>query len=191
MIVKTYYQDGRTDTLDTANLTDASMYRGNVVTNWSLDLSGAMREGGMLLLSMRWYPAPGQDAPAGPEGLPIARRRDGLCVVIADSEDVPQLSMVTVDGELALLRVGDDIVGCNRLAWASRIADGLPAQAVSAYRTLSMLMSDSTDGIDIEAEVCRLMGFDTATYALMEDLSEVADADKEDADSRFSENPLA
>mgnify|MGYP000992698166 FL=1 len=189
MIVKAYYRDGRTDTFDTANLTDASVYRGNVVTNWSLDLSGAMREGGMLLLSMRWYPASGQDAPAGPEGLPIARRRDGLCVVVADSEDVPQLSMVTVDGELALLRVGDGLVDCNRLAWASRIADGLPAQAVSAHRTLSMLMGNDTDGIDVEAEVCRLTGFDPATYALMEDLSEMTDADKEDADGRLSEDP--
>ena len=189
MIVKTYYQDGRTGAFDTANLTDASMYRGNVITNWSLDLSGAMSEGGMLLLSMRWYPAPGQDAPAGPEGLPIARRRDGLCIVVADSEDVPQLSMVTVDGELALLRVGDGLVDCNRLAWASRIADGLPAQAVSAHRTLSMLMGNDTDGIDVEAEVCRLTGFDPATYALMEDLSEMTDADKEDADGRLSEDP--
>ena len=189
MIVKTHYQDGRTDAFDTANLTDASMYRGNVITNWSLDLSGAMSEGGMLLLSMRWYPAPGQDAPAGPEGLPIARRRDGLCIVVADSEDVPQLSMVTVDGELALLRVGDGLVDCNRLAWASRIADGLPAQAVSAHRTLSMLMGNDTDGIDVEAEVCRLTGFDPATYALMEDLSEMTDADKEDADGRLSEDP--
>ena len=189
MIVKTYYQDGRTDAFDTANLTDASMYRGNVITNWSLDLSGAMSEDGMLLLSMRWYPAPGQDAPAGPEGLPIARRRDGLCIVVADSEDVPQLSMVTVDGELALLRVEDGLVDCSRLAWASRIADGLPAQAVSAHRTLSMLMGNDTDGIDVEAEVCRLTGFDPATYALMEDLSEMTDADKEDADGRLSEDP--
>ena len=173
MIVKTYYQDGRTDAFDTANLTDASMYRGNVVTNWSLDLSGAMSEGSMLLLSMRWYPAPGQDAPAGPEGLPIARRRDGLCIVVADSEDVPQLSMVTVDGELALLRVGDGLVDCNRLAWASRIADGLPAQAVSAHRTLSVLVGDGASGIDVEAEVCQLMGFDPATYAFVEGLIEL------------------
>lgn len=143
----------------------------------------------MLLLSMRWYPAPGQDAPAGPEGLPIARRRGGLCVVVADSEDVLQLSMVTVDGELALLRVGDGLVDCNRLAWASRIADGLPAQAVSAHRTLSVLVGNDTDGIDVEAEVCRLTGFDPATYALMEDLSEMTDADKEDADGRLSEDP--
>ncbi|WP_455026463.1 hypothetical protein [Olsenella uli] len=110
MIVKTYYRDGRTNTFDTANLTDVSMYRRNVVTNWSLDLSGAIREGGMLLLSMRWYPALGQDA---------------------------------------------------------------PAQAVSAHRTLGMLIGDGADGIDIETEVCRLMGFDPATYALAEELVEV------------------
>ena len=189
MIVKTYYQDGCTDTFDTANLTDASMYRGNVITNWSLDLSGAMREGGMLLLSMRWYPAPGQDAPAEPEGLPIAHRRDGLCVVVANSEDVPQLSMVSVDGELALLRVGDGLVDCNRLAWASRIADGLPTQAVSAHRTLSVLVSDGTDGIDVEAEVCRLMGFDPATYALVEEVSEIAYTDRADIDDRLGEDP--
>lgn len=184
MIVKVYYRDGRTDAFDTANLTDASMYRGNVVTNWSLDLSGAMREGGMLLLSMRWYPAPGQDAPAGPEGLPIARRRDGLCVVVADGEDVPQLAMVTVDGELALLHVGDGLVDCNRLAWASRIADGLPAQAVSAHRMLSTLVGDGADEIDIEAEVCRLMGFDPATYELVEGLA-TDPTDSESGESRF------
>ncbi|WP_282742568.1 hypothetical protein [Olsenella uli] len=92
---------------------------------------------------------------------------------MADSEDVPQLYMVTVDGELALLRVGDGLVDCNRLAWASRIADGLPAQAVSAHRMLSALMGNSADGIDVEARVCRLMGFDPATYALVEDLTEL------------------
>ncbi|RRF98726.1 MAG: hypothetical protein DUD39_08090 [Coriobacteriaceae bacterium] len=139
---------------------------------------------------MCWYPAPGQDAPTGSEGLPIARRRDGLCGVIADSVDMPQLSMVTVDGELALLRVGNGLVDCNRLAWASRIADGLPDQVVSVHRTLGMLVSDCADDIDVKAEVCRLMGFDPATYEFVEDLSEMAYADKEDADGRFSENPL-
>ena len=65
----------------------------------------------------------------------------------------------------------------NRLAWASRITDDLPAQAVSAHRTLSMLMSDNTDGIDIEAKVCRLIGFDPVTYTLVEELA--ADSVKE------------
>ncbi|WP_282710937.1 hypothetical protein [Lancefieldella sp. Marseille-Q7238] len=108
---------------------------------------------------------------------------------MADSEDVPQLSMVTMDGELALLRIGDGLVNCNRLVWASRIADGLFAQAVSAHRTLSVLKGDGEDGVDMEAEICRLMGFDPATYELVKDLSEIAYAGKEDADDRFSENP--
>ena len=92
--------------------------------------------------------------------------------------------ILTVDGELALLRVGDGLVDCNRLAWASRIADGLPAQAVSAHRTLSALINDSAGSIDVEAEVCRLMGFDPATYALVEDLA--ADStESESEESRF------
>lgn len=172
------------DAFGTANLTDASMYRRNVVTNWSLDLSGAMREGSMLLLSMRWYPAPGQNTPAGLEGLPITRRHDGLCVVMADSEDVSLLSMVTVNSELALLRMGNDLVNCNHLAWASRVADGLPAQTVSAHRTLNMLVGDETDGIDVEAEICHLMGFDPSTYALAEELTTDSE-ERESVESPF------
>lgn len=49
-------------------------------------------------------------------GLPIARRHDGFYVVIADSEDMPRLFMVTVDGKLALLRMGDNLADCNHLA---------------------------------------------------------------------------
>ena len=60
----------------------------DVITNWSLDLSDTMSEGGMLLLSMHWYPAPKQNASAGTESL-IARRLDELCFIIAGSEDPP------------------------------------------------------------------------------------------------------
>lgn len=79
--------------------------------------------------------------------------------------------MVTVDGELALLRVGDGLADCSRLAWASRIADGLPTQALLAHQTLSMLVGNGADGIDVEAEACRLMGFDPTTYELIEGLT--------------------
>lgn len=60
----------------------------DVITNWSLDLSGTMSEDGMLPLSMRWYPAPKQNASAGTES-PIASRCDELCITVADSEDPP------------------------------------------------------------------------------------------------------
>lgn len=36
---------------------------------------------------------------------------------------------------------------------------------------LSALVGEVVDGIDVEAEVCRLMGFDPATYALVEGLA--------------------
>lgn len=71
-----------------------------------------------------------------------------------------------------------------------RIVDGLPAQAVSVHRTLSAFAGEVADGIDVEAEACRLRGFDPATYTLMEGLSEMPEADKEDADGRFSDNQL-
>lgn len=110
---------------------------------------------------------------------------------MADSEDVPQLSMVTVDSELALLRVGDGLVNCNRLAWVSRIADGLPVQAVSVHRTLNALISGSADGIGVEAEACCLMGFDPATYTFVEELAEMTCTNQENVNDRFSEDPLA
>lgn len=92
--------------------------------------------------------------------------------------------MLTVDDELALLRVGDGLADCNRLAWATRIADGLPVQAVSAHRALNMLVGDEADGVDVEAEACRLMGFDSITYAPVEELA-AGSADNESEKSRF------
>lgn len=71
-----------------------------------------------------------------------------------------------------------------------RIVDGLPAQAVSMHRMLSALAGEVADGIDVEAEACRLRGFDPATHTLMEGLSEMPEADKEDADGRFCDNQL-
>lgn len=86
--------------------------------------------------------------------------------------------------EHALLRVEDDLVDCNHLAWASRVADGLPAQTVSAHRTLNMLVGDETDGIDVEAEICHLMGFDPSTYTLAEELTTDSE-ERESVESRF------
>lgn len=92
--------------------------------------------------------------------------------------------LAEADVELALLRVGDGLMDCNHLAWASRIADSLPAQALSAHRALSMLVSNDADGIDVEAEACRLIGFDPTTYALVEELT-ADSADDESKESRF------
>ena len=67
---------------------DASMDHENVITNWSINLSDAMRKDGTLLLFMHWYPAPKQNTSAGTESL-IARRCDELCIAVTDSENPP------------------------------------------------------------------------------------------------------
>ena len=69
-------------------------------------------------------------------------------------------------------RVGDGLVDCNHLAWAS------------AHYALSAFASDGEDGIDVEAEVCRLIGFDLAAYEPVEGLT-TDSADNESEESRF------
>lgn len=39
---------------------------------------------------------------------------------------------------------------------------------------LSALVGNDADGIDIEAEICRLMGFDPAMYTLVKELAEAS-----------------
>ena len=52
-----------------------------------------------------------------------------------------------------------------------------------------MLVGDETDGIDVEAEVCRMMSFDPATYALVEGLAtDSTDNESEKADSEHHSN---
>lgn len=53
-----------------------------------------------------------------------------------------------------------------------------------------MLVDDSAGGIDVEAEACRLMGFDSAVYAFVEGMHEMACANQENTDERLSEGPL-
>lgn len=94
MILKTYYDTGHTDTFDSDHLTDASMLRGNLLTNWSLDIGDARDGAGCLILSLYWYPVAGAgEMPDGPKGLPIARRREGWSFVVADLDDLPHLTM--------------------------------------------------------------------------------------------------
>jgi hypothetical protein len=47
-----------------------------------------------------------------------------------------------------------------------------------------VLVGDGADGIDVEAEVCRLMGFDPATHALVEELA-VDSAESSTKENRF------
>jgi hypothetical protein len=160
VILKTYYDTGHTDTFDSDHLTDASALRGNMLTNWSLDVDDARDGMGCLILNLYWYPVTGAgEMPVGPKGLPIARRRDGWSFVVADSDDLPHLIMAEVDGEVALLRAGDNLVDCNRLAHVSRISESFARQVVSARSWLMLASPEST-----ESEICRTLGMSADAY---------------------------
>lgn len=160
MIIKTYYDDGHTDTFDTDHLTDASVLPGNLLTNWSLDVQDAEGDLKTLVLSLYWHPvSTAGDMPVGPKGLPIARRRDGWSFVVADSEDLPHLTMAKADGEVVLLRAGGELVDCNRLAHVSRISESFARQAVSAHDYLLLSAPEAT-----EEEICSKIGMTPNAY---------------------------
>lgn len=77
MIIKAYYAGGRIDVFDTDRMTDGIPQPGNLLTNYTLDLSDVGEE--CLWLRSYYYEAADayKDEP-GPTGLPMARRRDGL-----------------------------------------------------------------------------------------------------------------
>lgn len=160
MIIKTYYDDGHTDTFDTDHLTDASVLPGNLLTNWSLDVQDAEGDLKTLVLSLYWHPvSTAGDMPVGPKGLPIARRRDGWSFVVADSEDLPHLTMAKADGEVVLLRAGAELVDCNRLAYISRISETFARQVVSAHDFLLL-----SDPIAMEQDICYAIGMSPQAY---------------------------
>lgn len=161
MIVKTYYSGGRFCLFDTDHMTEALPMRGNMLTNWALDLDDV--NGERLWLSCYYHEA--ADAyrePAGPKGLPVARRRDGWSFLIADDEDMKSLNRVTVDGELFLVRVCGQFVDATELSWAFTVADDVAYRSSIAHAHLKATM----DGCD-EAAICAAMGIDADTYRLL------------------------
>lgn len=160
MILKTYYDTGHTDTFDSDHLTDASMLRGNLLTNWSLDIGDAHGGAECLILSLYWYPVAGAgEMPDGAKGLPIARRREGWSFVVADSDDLSHLTMAKADGEVVLLRAGGGLVDCNRLAHISRISESFASQAASAHDWLLLANPEAP-----ERELCESIGMTPEAY---------------------------
>ncbi len=122
MIIKAYYAGGRIDVFDTDRMTDGIPQPGNLLTNYTLDLSDVGEE--CLWLRSYYYEAADsyKDEP-GPTGLPMARRRDGWSFLIADEEDLKALNRLTVDGETVLAQVAGEIIDAGTLSWICDVAD--------------------------------------------------------------------
>lgn len=135
MIVKAYYSGGRIDVFDTDRMTDGVPQPGNLLTNYTLDLSDVNGES-LWLCSYYYVAAQAYKDEKGPKGLPVARRRDGWSFLLADAEDMQRLNRVTVDGETVLAQIAGELVDVSALMWASEVADVLAPQIVQFQRLL-------------------------------------------------------
>lgn len=135
MIVKAYYSGGRIDVFDTDRMTDGVPQSGNLLTNYTLDLSDVNGES-LWLCSYYYEAAQAYKDEKGPKGLPVARRRDGWSFLLADAEDMQRLNRVTVDGETVLAQIAGELVDVSALMWASEVADVLAPQIVQFQRLL-------------------------------------------------------
>lgn len=135
MIVKAYYSGGRIDVFDTDRMTDGLPQPGNLLTNYTLDLSDVNGES-LWLCSYYYEAAQAYKDEKGPKDLPVARRRDGWSFLLADAEDMQRLNRVTLDGETVLAQIAGELVDVSALMWASEVADVLAPQIVQFQRLL-------------------------------------------------------
>ena len=174
MIVKAYYAGGRIDVFDTDHLVDGIPQPGNLLTNYTLDLSDLAGDS----LWLRSYYHEAADAyreEPGPAGLPFARRRDGWSFLIADSDDLERLNRLTVDGETVLARVAGELVDVAALSWAYDTVGEYPSMMLAVLRSCSLLPCEG------HAEAADAMG---APWSVVEAISAQAQAEDSE-DPRF------
>ena len=156
MLVKTYYSTGHFDVFDTATLVDGSIFKGNTLTNYALEISDA-RGGKALWLDCYYYEADkAYQNDLNPHGVPVARRRDGWSFVIADEADLATLLKVSVDGEDVLVRQDDEFIDALRLKIASDVAYSVNPASVSTH--------DYYQAAAQEQDPCERIGYTQSAY---------------------------
>lgn len=156
MLVKTYYSTGHFDVFDTATLVDGSIFKGNALTNYALEISDARKEK-TLWLDCYYYEADkAYQGDLNPHGLPVARRRDGWSFVIADEADLDTLLKASVDGEDVLIRQGDEFIDALRLKVASDVAYSVNPASVSAHDYYQVAAQDQ--------DPCGRIGYTHSAY---------------------------
>lgn len=159
MVLKTYYDNGHFDCFDTAQLVDASQFRGNRLANWSIDFDPEGDD--PILLNLYWYDTASDEA--GPAGLPVAFRRDGWSFVVADASDRQHLLRMAIDDESVLVRLGDGLVDCSRLYHFANIVDHVLPKASKAIAFLQGMRSDWSDG-NADAQIAATLGMSAESY---------------------------
>lgn len=152
MIVKAYYSGGRIDVFDTDRMTDGVPQPGNLLTNYTLDLSDVNGES-LWLCSYYYEAAQAYKDEKEPKDLPVARRRDGWSFLLADAEDMQELNRVTLDGETVLVQITGELVDASALSWASEVADTLAPQIAQYQFLLESVGKEKFEDIGIPSSV--------------------------------------
>lgn len=146
MIIKVYYAGGRIDVFDTDRMTDGVPQPGNLLTNYTLDLSDVNGES-LWLCSYYYEAAQAYKEESGPKGLPVARRRDGWSFLIADADDMQKLNRVTMDGETVLIQIEGELADAAALSWAYDIVEEYTPKIEIAYRHQSAMNAAFIDDL--------------------------------------------
>ncbi|WP_251230353.1 hypothetical protein [Adlercreutzia aquisgranensis] len=152
MIVKAYYSGGRIDVFDTDRMTDGVPQPGNLLTNYTLDLSDVNGES-LWLCSYYYEAAQAYKDEKGPKDLPVARRRDGWSFLLADAEDMQRLNRVTLDGETVLVQMAGELVDASALSWASEVTDSLAPQIAQFNCLLESTGAQRVEDLGIPATI--------------------------------------
>lgn len=183
MIVKAYYDNGHFDVFDTLTLVDPSLFPKNALTNYSIEMSD-VRDKDSLWLNIYYYEAAGLYRGDGesPAGLPIARRIDGWSCILADSEDLEHLLRVTVDGEDALVRQGEEFADGFMLNCSADCAFATNPKAVATHDYFAAALRGVDGGPDDE-ELCKIVGHSESAYELARLMQAKANTREEDEDA--------
>ncbi len=152
MIVKAYYSGGRIDVFDTDRMTDGIPQPGNLLTNYTLDLSDVNGES-LWLCSYYYEAAQAYRDEKGPKGLSVARRRDGWSFLLADAEDMQRLNRVTVDGEIVLVQIAGELVDASTLSWACEVSEVLAPQIAQFHRLLESTGAEKVEDLGIPVTI--------------------------------------
>lgn len=161
MIIKVYYAGGRIDVFDTDRMTDGVPQPGNLLTNYTLDLSDVNGES-LWLCSYYYEAAEAYKDESGPKGLPVARRRDGWSFLIVDADDMQGLNWVTMDGETVLIQVEGELVDAAALSWAYDVAEDIVPKANAS---LGFSINHNPD--NPVSRVCEVMGFPATLMSIL------------------------
>ena len=167
MKVQIKYADGRLDVFDTDSHTPAQPFgSGCLLADYELHFED-MDKG--LWLQAHYYDADPSFREDAAEGtVPVARRSMGWRFLLTEAGELASVEQVTVDGERALVRMGESLVDVMRLdaATALLLTDaGGPSLASKLQGIVDMLRASGAAVDDEEAAKLAGAGWESLAWA--------------------------